>query len=85
MTLDPLTDQLKMRSLLSYRCCHLFNEDGKPKVLLRMKRTVTDSQGIKRDFLHIEWGDLDSAFLGANKQKFIDEWRDHTLWRQANA
>lgn len=85
MNIDPLTDQLKMRSLLSYRCCHLFNEDGKPKVLLRMKRTVADHQGIKRDFLHIEWGDLDSSFLGANKQRFIDAWAEYSAWNKANA
>lgn len=82
---DPLTDQKKMQSLLSFRCCHLFNEAGKPKVLLRQKRTIKDHLGIKRDFLHIEWGDLDSSFLGTNAQKFRDAWADFLSWSKANA
>lgn len=85
MTNDPLTDQLKMTSLLSYRCCHLFNDAGKPKILLRQKRTIKTGNGIARDFLHIEWGDLTSEFLGANRQKFCDAWKDFISWKSDNA
>lgn len=86
MTDDPLTDHLKMRSILSWRFWHLFNLDGKPQVLFRRRRTVKDAKGITTTLLDVEWGDLDSKFFGGDaQQKFRDAWAEYATWTKDNA
>jgi hypothetical protein len=86
MTDDPLTDQLKMRSIHSYRFWHLFNNDGKPQILWRRRRTITDAKGAKVSTLDVEWGDLDHPSLGVDMKKmFTDAWNEWVEWKKAMA
>lgn len=86
MTEDPLTEYLKMRSILSFRFWHLFNDNGKPSVLYRRKHQKKHKDGSVTNELDVEWGDLDSSFFtGDTRQQFIDAWKEYLDWSKANA
>lgn len=84
MTEDPLTDALKMTSLMSYRFWHLFRQNGKPVVLYRRRFTKKHPDGSVTNELQVEWGDLESSFFtGDVRQQFIDAWNQLLDWSGA--